>query len=106
MSAGAAGPKVGVKLGVEKMPASPCAGSEVGWTWGAAVVSLVTVSLETDRADGNTVVSMVGGFGCLVCGLIGWVGGGREEGLDWGTAEGLGWGGGGCNWGRRGGKGG
>lgn len=74
MSDGPTGPNVGVKLGVEKMPASPCVGSEVGRVWGATTVSLVTVSLETDRAEGNTLVSVVGGFGCLVCATIGWVG--------------------------------
>ena len=74
MSVGPTGPNVGVKLGVEKMPASPCVGSEVGSVWGDAVVSLVTVSLETDRAEGNTLMSVVGGFGCLVCVTIGWEG--------------------------------
>ena len=92
-SAVATGPKVGVKLGVEKIPARPCAGRDVGRGSVAAVVSLVTVSLETERADGNTLVSVLGGFGCLVFASIGWVGSGSVDGVDRG--------GGGCK-GRRG----
>ena len=76
-----------MKLGVEKIPASPCAGRDVGRGSVAAVVSLVTVSLETvslatDRADGNTFVSVLGGFGCLVFASIGWVGWGSVDGVD------------------------
>ena len=81
-SAVATGPKVGVKLGVEKIPARPCAGRDVGRGSVAAVVSLVTVSLETERADGNTLVSVLGGFGCLVFASIGWVGSGSVDGVD------------------------
>ena len=92
-SAVATGPKVGVKLGVEKIPARPCAGRDVGRGSVAAVVSLVTVSLETERADGNTLVSVLGGFGCLAFASIGWVGSGSVDGVDRG--------GGGCK-GRRG----
>ena len=82
-----------MKLGVEKIPARPCAGRDVGRGSVAAVVSLVTVSLETERADGNTLVSVLGGFGCLVFASIGWVGSGSVDGVDRG--------GGGCK-GRRG----
>ena len=71
-----------MKLGVEKIPARPCAGRDVGRGSVAAVVSLVTVSLETERADGNTLVSVLGGFGCLVFASIGWVGSGSVDGVD------------------------
>ena len=71
-----------MKLGVEKIPARPCAGRDVGRGSVAAVVSLVTVSLETERADGNTLVSVLGGFGCLAFASIGWVGSGSVDGVD------------------------